>query len=190
MKQIFMPLLSLVLLASACIKKVDTCPAGPESPLPGFLAKTTFDAGNPLRQTSVPTDEMGYKFKVLKNGIITGFSVKIPNVDDEVPVTLWDGNSNMAIKTMLVNVTASDFTTKVSFSPISVSAGSIYYISMNANNYFSYSNFNQGTSYPISTCNIEVLSAVTAPGFGTKFPGSNLGVNKFYGDVDIIFEAQ
>jgi hypothetical protein len=190
MKHLLLPVLSIIIFANACVKKTDTCPAGPESPLPGFLAKTTFDASSPLRQTSVPTDEMGYKFKVLKNGSITGVSIKLPAVASDVPVTLWDGNTNMAIKTVKINVNASDFTTKVSFSPISVTAGSVYYISMNSNNYFYYSNFNQGTAYPISSCNIEVLSAVTAPGFGTKFPGSNLGNNKFYGDVDIIFEAQ
>jgi hypothetical protein len=188
-KLTFMITLGCITYAS-CIKKVntDTCPAGPESPLNGFIANSNFNGVAPLRQQSVPTDEIGFTFRPKVNGRITAFKLKVPNTVSDVPVTLWDGTSKMKIKTVLMNTNASDAVATTNITPIEVLAGATYVISMNSNNSYDYFNTNAGTAYPISVCNIDVLNCCYNFGFGTAYPGGVYANTKFRAGVDFIFE--
>jgi hypothetical protein len=180
-----------LLIISACsvFSCTRKCVKGPESPLASFLAKSTFSQTDPLRQQGVPSDEIGFRFRPKVNGSITAFSVKIPNVAADVPVTLWDGVTNMPLKTILINVTASDFVTTVPTSAIPLVAGREYVMSMNTSNSYDYQNADNATAYPITVCNIEILNACYNFGFGTSFPGQKFENTKFRGNVDFVFEA-
>jgi hypothetical protein len=186
MKKVVFALLLLSVALISCTKK---CVKGPESPLTGFLAKSTFLRNEPLRQQGVPTDEIGFTFRPKVNGTITAFSIKVPNTVVDVPVTLWDGESKAQIKTVLISTTASDLLATKTITPIAVAAGKTYVISMNTNNSYDYQNADAGTAYPITVCNIDILNCCYNFGFGTSYPGGVYANTKFRGHVDFTFEA-
>jgi hypothetical protein len=191
MKKIYFGLIIVCIATASCIKTntTPTCPKGPESPLSGFLAKSTFLKNEPLRQQGIATDEIGFTFRPKVNGNITAFSIKVPNVAEDVPVTLWDGTSKAQIKTILISTTASDLLATKSITPIPVTAGKTYVISMNTNNSYDYQNADAGTAYPITVCNIDILNCCYNFGFGTSYPGGTYSNTKFRGHVDFTFEA-
>jgi hypothetical protein len=186
MKKFAFALLITSFALVSCTKK---CVKGPESPLSGFLSKSTFLKNEPLRQQSVPTDEIGFTFRPKVNGTITAFSIKVPNAVMDVPVTLWDGTSKAQIKTILISTTAADLVATTSITPIPVTAGKTYLISMNSNNSYDYQNADAGTAYPITVCNIDILNCCYNFGFGTSYPGAVYANTKFRGHVDFTFEA-
>jgi hypothetical protein len=186
MKRIILPLSIIAITILSCAKK---CPVGPESPMSAFLSKSTFSANEPLRQQSVPSDEIGYTFSPKKNGKISELSAKIPNTDNDLPITLWDETTHLVLKTIHLNVIASDIETREAITPIPVIAGHKYVISMNTRNSYDYQNADNGNSYPTTVCNIDIINANYNGGFGTAYPGTIVANTKFRAFVNFTYTA-
>ncbi len=189
MKTILLSLFTVAMCLGACKKKSTTCPVGPERPLIQFLATSSLNKNEPLRQQGVPTDEIGWTFRPKVNGKLTSVVVKVPNTVIDIPVTIWDNSTKQAITTLNVTTTASDKEAVVPITPLQLVAGKQYVISMNTNNSYDYQNADQGVSYPYTVCNIDILSANYNFGFGTAFPGATMANTKFRAFVDFVFIA-
>ncbi len=194
MKRVIL-LLSLISVGFCQCKKktaaTETKTYTEESPLRGFLQQS---GGDQYISTSIyPSGTYyanGFAFKILQKGILKAFKVKLPASDPNLIITLWDVSTADAVKSEVMNISNANTEITKSITPIQLSVGKEYIISMKAKSEFSYRRSDtKDLVYPQKVGNISVLRSFSDYK-NDYMPDSISGpaTNYFYGDIDFVFQ--
>jgi hypothetical protein len=157
-----------------------------ENPLAGYLKGAGYKMNGKSSEIAVPSDEMGFSFMPLTDGIITDITVKIPAVRQDLPVTIWDKKSVRKLINEEVNVAVADKLYTFPIKPLRVFKNTEYIISMNTNSY--YGEYKAGgASYPVKVGNILVTNFCYNDGVQKKMPIRN-DVNHYKGNISFNFQ--
>jgi hypothetical protein len=184
-------LLVAALIASACSGDADenSPQFDEENPLPEFLITTEFDQDQIAYIDDNNNYEMGFGFKPAVTGKINALVIKIPDVRDDVRVTIWDVATATPIHTELIDVPQAAVNTTKNITPILLEQGKEYTITMNSSDYyFRYkANNPDPPTYPIPIGNIVFTASYCDMGPQQIMPTVG-GVNSYFGDVSFVFE--
>ena len=174
-------LIAAGLITLSCSKDSPTTTSTPTAPniqeenfLDGFLATSGFN------QKTTPfvndgTFEYGWEFEPLVKGKITSVKVKLPDVVNELRITIWDKMTGTALKTDIVNVTTVNTVFIFDIADLDVIKNKQYAITMNANDFYQRTrNDNSAVIYPITVGNIKILSNKYVAGSSQTYPTNEL----------------
>jgi hypothetical protein len=158
----------------------------PESPLQGYLTNSGFN--EQIDEVIDGSDqEYGFKFRPTVTGAITTLSVKIPDVNNNLRVTVWDVASQTAIKTETFNITSSGVAVAKAISPLPLVKDKEYMITINSADYYEHSKDDgSNATYPLSVGNIQITGFASTNGLLQTFPTTASG-NFYAGDVNFTF---
>jgi uncharacterized protein DUF4082 len=182
-------ILCVAAIAISCDKDDDnnnTPVYQPESPLQGYLTTSGFN-----QETDEIVNggdyEYGYRFRPTVTGAITAISVKIPDVNEALRVTIWDVATQEPIKTETFNVTSSGVAVVKAISPLALTKDKEYLISINSADYYEhYKTDNSNATYPISVGNIQITGYAFSNGLLQTFPATT-DPSYYAGDVNFTF---
>jgi hypothetical protein len=191
----FKPLL-IVLFAfgaitfTSCSKDDDPAPYvfPSENPLSGFLSDSGFDEVETENVDQLSNRELGYRFRPTATGAIIALAARIPAVNSNLRVTIWDAESQEVLKTELFNITSSGIAVTKSIAPVPLVKDHEYMVTMNTNDWYDYRRTDDGSaSYPVTEANIQVIGFGYAIGTGQTFPNFT-ATNYVNGDVSFTFQ--
>lgn len=186
----FMLALSTVALATSCSKDDDEQPTpvvyNEENPLDkyhelaGFTTTSNFiNAGD---------YEFGLTFSPNVKGKINALVVKLPDVNTNLKVTIWDFNTKTVLRTETVSVPTANTVVTKSIPELSLEKDKKYVITMNSNDWYKRSKAdNSNATYPITSGNIKVLEYRWIGGTTQVFP-TNVSLNYNGGDLSFNFQ--
>ncbi len=157
-----------------------------ENPLAGYLKAAGYKMNGKTSEIGVPSDELGFSFKPLADGIITDITVKIPAVRQDLPVTIWDKETVEQLVSEELNVSVADKPFTFPIRPLRVYKNKEYIISMNTNSYYGEYKAT-GASYPIKVGNILVTNFCYNDGVQKKIPLRN-DPNHYKGNLSFNFK--
>ncbi|NGF57532.1 DUF4082 domain-containing protein, partial [Parapedobacter sp. SGR-10] len=133
--------------------------------------------------------EQGLKFKPKVKGKINAVTLKIPDNESNVRVTIWNADTKAVIRTITVQSVIAHTEARHDIDPLDIVPTETYIISFNGND--TYSRHRTGfseASYPIDAGNISVLSAHYIGGQTQAFPTITMLNNVYWGDVSFVFQ--
>lgn len=170
-----------LLLASCASDNDDAVQDAPmvavtENPLPGFLSQHHFDDNTITYIDDNNNYEMGFAFRPLVAGQINAVVLKVPQANSGIRVTIWDTETESALRTIYVPAPAAAFTTQT-IDPLALEQGKEYMITMNANDYyFGILNFlPEPLEYPYVYGHISITgSAIDMSNSGQQMPAADM----------------
>ena len=159
-----------------------------ENPLTGYLSQTGFDEVTVLRTNQSSYYEQGLSFTPKVKGQINAITVKAPNANPSLKITLWDFDAQTVLRTETVNVVNANTEYTFPITALTLTKDKHYMISMNTNNdYYRYRTDVNNVIYPILIGNIEINSYQWRTGNSQIFP--NITENHIYvGDCSFVFQ--
>ncbi|WES98538.1 hypothetical protein P2W68_02755 [Chryseobacterium arthrosphaerae] len=146
----------------------------------GFTVTTNFiNSGN---------YEFGLAFSPDVKGKMTAITVKLPDTNASLRVTVWDYTAKTVLRTETVNVTASNTLITKEISELALEKDKKYMITMNSNDWYKRSKpDNTNAVYPITAGNIKILEYKWGSGTAQTFPAmTSLDYNG--GDLSFNFQ--
>ncbi len=179
----------------ACKKKTDEVPLEQYS-LTGFLKKTGFNQkvvteNNPSNMSF----EIGILFKPLKEGSLTAFKIRLPSVNNNYKILLWDVATQQPILSQVCNYTSLNSeaiftlptpTTLVKNKTYCIS----YLLSPNSTIFRNERNDRSDANFPVIFNDIKILALSEAPPSTPNlrtFPSIPI-TDSYYGDVSFNFQ--
>lgn len=150
--------------------------------LSGFSAKTNF--------INSGTYESSLAFSPLVKGEIKALTIKLPDANPTLKVTIWDYDTKTALRTETLEVTAANTQILKSIAPLSLEKDKKYIISMNSNDWYKmYKPDASNAAYPITAGNIKFIEYrwVSAISGTPKFP-TNVSLDYNAGDLSFVFQ--
>ena len=158
----------------------------PENPLGNYLINSGF-AENANDVIDFGDFEIGYEFTPLAPGKITELTVKIPDVNPAVRVTIWDAATQTPIVTETLNVTTAGTAVTKAIAPLILLSGKTYAISMQTDSWISHQKTDlTPATYPVAAGNISILKYVYLAGTAQTYP-TDTGNAAYSGDVSFSF---
>jgi hypothetical protein len=180
---------SIFALASCKKDKTVTEPAknyNEENPFDTFVAQSGFSVSAPV--TSGNIVESGLAFSPNVTGKMKAITVKIPNINSKLLITIWDYDTQNVIRSETINVSAANTLTTKTISDFVLQKDKKYVISMNSNDYYHRNKpDNSSPVYPITAGNIKILEYRETTTLTQKFPASKY-TSYFNGDLSFIFQ--
>jgi hypothetical protein len=189
----FRPLLMVLFAAitfASCDKDDDNVPYvfPSENPLMGFLEDSGFGQVVTENTDQALNRELGFRFRPTATGAITALAVRIPAVNSNLRVTIWDAETQEILKTESFNIASSGVAVTKSIVAVGLLKDHEYMVTMNTNDWYTHSRTDDANaSYPFTEANIQVLGYGYAIGTGQTFPTLSSG-NSFDGDVSFTFQ--
>ncbi|WP_203258720.1 DUF4082 domain-containing protein [Hyunsoonleella ulvae] len=155
--KVFFAALAIIMSISSCSKDDDSIQyieADPQFPMKTLLESGAVELTG-TKVNWVNTYELGYEFKTFKNGKITALGVRIPD-NGEFRVTLWNSDTEEILVTQNV-ISTSGLISFEDIAPVQISSGTRYFISVNTNSYYIFSN-DGNIIFPAETDDIIILS--------------------------------
>lgn len=183
-------ILILLLFLTSCSKDDDPTPNVPvyneENPLQSFLTTTGFNQQT-MVQTATNDLLAGLSFKPTVTGKINSLLVKLPVINNNLKVSIWDNATGNLLRQEIVNVTSANTEITTQITPLQLEKDKIYVISMQTNTAFvRYRTDQTNASFPITAGNIQILSYREGTSM-TTIPADNY-YNLYAGDC--IFKFQ
>ncbi len=155
-------ILILLLFLTSCSKDDDPTPNVPvyneENPLQSFLTTTGFNQQT-MEQTATNDLLAGLSFKPTVTGKINSILVKLPAINNNLKVSIWDNATGNLLRQEIVNVTSANTEITTQITPLQLEKDKIYVISMQTNTAFvRYRTDQTNASFPITSGNIQILS--------------------------------
>ncbi|PIF45560.1 hypothetical protein CLU96_2569 [Chryseobacterium sp. 52] len=146
----------------------------------GFTATTNFiNAGD---------YEFGLAFSPNVKGRISAINVKLPEVNANLKVTIWDYTTKEIVRTEIVNVSSSNTMISKNIAEIMLEKDRKYLITMNSNDWYKKNKpDNTNTVYPITAGNIKFLEYRWGGGATQVYP-ANVSLNYNGGDLSFNFQ--
>lgn len=184
-------LLCILLFSFACSKDEDSKSAQlpEENPLQEYLANAGFNNAY-TTIAGFGNYELGFTFKPLVNGKINSIVIKLPDVRNNIRVTLWDLQTHAILFEDNFNVSVAGIDTVFDIEPLSLIGNKEYVISMNTDSsYINSSNlFNPvDATYPITVGNISILNARSKSGAEQLFPDT-ISTSSYSGNCSFNFQ--
>lgn len=174
------------MFATSCKKKDNKTIFPEENPLnsyhtqAGFTTITDFvDAGS---------YEFGLVFSPNVKGQINAITVKLPDVNPSLKVTIWDYVTQTVLLTEIVNVSTSNTIITKAILAFALEKDKKYLITMNSNDWYKKAKAdNSNATYPITAGNIKFLEYRWGSGNTQTFP-SNVSLDYNAGDLSFVFQ--
>lgn len=190
MKKTIIILLFTIVIIS-CSKEENKTPIiyGEENPLNGFLSQLfyyeeTYTYINELGGIA----QVGMSFTPLVKGKINAIVVKIPSVNNNLKVAIWDKQTRAKLRVEYLNVTsANSFITK-EITPLELTKDKEYVITMFSDDYYARNRTDNAVGeFPVISGNIKMTKSVSGEGETELFPlgGSS---NQYFGDCSFNFQ--
>ncbi|OEK08491.1 hypothetical protein A8C32_03300 [Flavivirga aquatica] len=188
MQKLILGLIFLGILFISCSKNDDEISIIEEEELaPQYPMKSVIESGhmqvNYQKVDGASTFEIGYKFKSFKNGKITALGIRVPN-NDVYRVTLW----NVETETILTTANITSSSGLLSFKdiePININSGITYFVSVNTNDYYQFTNSGNDL-FPVESEDIIILAYGSNFGTSQTLPVMFSKVS-YLGVVDVKF---
>jgi hypothetical protein len=190
MKKTIIILLFTIVIIS-CSKEENKTPIiyGEENPLNGFLSQLfyyeeTYTYINELGGIA----QVGMSFTPLVKGKINAIVVKIPTINNNLKVAIWDKQTRAKLRVEYLNVTsANSFITK-EITPLELSKDKEYVITMFSDDYYARNRTDNAVGeFPVISGNIKMTKSVTGEGETELYPLSGSG-NQYFGDCSFNFQ--
>jgi len=132
--------------------------------------------------------EFGLVFSPNVKGKINSLFVRLPDVNPNLKVTIWDYDAKTVLRTELMNVSSTNTMINKSISELPLEKDKKYLITMNSNDWYKRSKAdNSNTTYPIMAGNIKFWEYRWAAGETQIFP-TNVALNYNAGDLSFNFQ--
>lgn len=134
--------------------------------------------------------ESSLAFSPLVKGEIKALTIKLPDANPALKVTIWDYDTKTALRTETVEVTTANTQILKSIAPLSLEKDKKYIISMNSNDWYNMQKPDRSNaSYPITAGNIKFIeyrwvSAIS----GTPKSPTNVSLDYNAGDLSFVFQ--
>lgn len=180
----------LLFLVTSCSKDDEPTPNVPvfneENPLQSFLTTTGFNQQT-MEQTATNDLLAGLSFKPTVTGKINSLLVKLPVINNNLKVTIWDNATGNLLRQEIINVTSANTEIATQITPLQLEKDKVYVIAMQTNTAFvRYRTDQANASFPITAGNIQILSY--REGTSTTTIPNNNYYNLYAGDC--IFKFQ
>lgn len=164
-------ILCVAAMAVSCNKDEDDPIVYPqENPLQGYLTASGFDE-EVTTTTDAVASEFGFRFRPTVTGVITGLTVRIPDVNSNLRVTIWDVETGEVVKTELFNVASSGVAMTKAITALALTKDKEYMITMNSGDYYTHERTNgSDASYPYTVGNIQITGSGYAIGTDQTLP--------------------
>ncbi len=182
---------SVVLLIAGCSKDDDSVNAPQENPivdvLPAYLELAGFSSYTTAKNSV--DYEFGHSFIPTADGKIIAISVKIPDIRQNIRITLWDKATRTILRSELMDITSSDVEITKQITDLSLVKDKEYMLTFNTNDWYTRSKkvFTSPAAYPIIVGDIKIT------GFGSKMTANQEMPNYFvtnYCSGDLSFKFQ
>lgn len=152
----------LLLFLTSCSNDDEPTPNTPvyneENPLQSFLTTSGFNQQT-MEQTATNDLLAGLSFKPTVTGKINSLLVKLPVINNNLKVTIWDNATGNLLRQEIVNVTSANTEIATQITPLQLEKDKIYVIAMQTNTAFvRYKTDQTNASFPITAGNIQILS--------------------------------
>ena len=132
--------------------------------------------------------QVGMSFTPLVKGKINAIVVKIPSVNNNLKVAIWDKQTRAKLRVEYLNVTsANSFITK-EITPLELTKDKEYVITMFSDDYYARNRTDNAVGeFPVISGNIKMTKSVSGEGETELFPlgGSS---NQYFGDCSFNFQ--
>ncbi|MDN5477898.1 MAG: DUF4082 domain-containing protein [Chryseobacterium sp.] len=183
--------LNSVFLITSCSKNDDESIPQPivyaeENP----LAKYQENAGFTMTTNFINSGnyEFGLVFSPNVKGKINAITLRLPDVNPDLKVTIWDYNAKTVLRTEMVNVSASNTLFTKVIAELALEKDKKYVITMNSNDWYKKTRpDNSNAVYPITAGNIKFLEYRWLSTSSQIFP-TNISLNYNGGDLSFNFQ--
>ena len=174
-------LISAVLITLSCSKE-NSAPAPvtatsnvqEENFFEGFLTSTSFSQKT-TSNVNESDYEFGFEFEPLVKGKITVLKVKLPDIRNDLKVTIWDKLTGNILRTEILNVSAVNTVFTFDIIDLELVKNKQYAITMNSNDFYFRSKSNDSPiTYPITVGNFKILSNKYILGATQTYPTTEL----------------
>ncbi|WP_394776608.1 hypothetical protein [Flavobacterium sp.] len=191
LKTIF-TILAVAILTISCSSdddKADPIVYNAENPLDLYLSGSGFNQKS-IDLKDAGMYEYGFSFKPTVNGKITSFFAKIPDVNVNLRITLWDVATKTVIKSETMNVSIANMSFQKTIVPIPLVKDKEYFLTVNSDDWIKRTKTDgSATTYPIIAGNITITgyAYISSTAAQTLFPTSSS--NTYYaGDTSFLFQ--
>ncbi|HBV15278.1 hypothetical protein [Chryseobacterium carnipullorum] len=183
--------LNSVFLITSCSKNDDESIPQPivyaeENP----LAKYQENAGFTMTTNFINSGnyEFGLVFSPNVKGKINAITLRLPDVNPDLKVTIWDYTAKTVLRTEMVNVSASNTLFTKVIAELALEKDKKYVITMNSNDWYKKTRpDNSNAVYPITAGNIKFLEYRWLSTSSQIFP-TNISLNYNGGDLSFNFQ--
>lgn len=179
-------LLAFGMLFTACSKDDNKGGFPEENPLAKYYEATGFTNSTNLINGS--SSEFGLAFSPKVKGKINALTVRIPDANPNLRVTIWDYDQKIILRTEFVNVATANTEVVKSISAMDLEKDKKYMITMNSNDFYKKARAdNSAATYPVTAGNIVFHSYAWISASGQTFPTS---IDYTYngGDLSFVFQ--
>jgi PBP1b-binding outer membrane lipoprotein LpoB len=131
-----------------------------ENPLPNYLNVTQYNEQTTVFTNIAVEKEIGYFFEPLRKGKINSLVVKLPTVETNLEVRIWDLVTHTVVRTEIVNVNIANSTIVKDIVPLELVKNRNYAITMITNNYYAKSKIDFGViNHPVTIGNFKIYGS-------------------------------
>ncbi|THD33239.1 hypothetical protein [uncultured Flavobacterium sp.] len=178
----------LAILAISCSSD-DSKPAPSypvENPLESYYTQTGFTTSSNFINSG--SYEFGLAFSPNVKGVMKAITVKLPDANPALRVTIWDYTTKEVIKTETVNVASANTLVSHPISDLALEKDKKYMITMNSNDWYKRNKAdNTNATYPVTAGNINFLEYRWLSGTAQTFP-TTVSANYNAGDLSFDFK--
>ncbi|GEC77871.1 DUF4082 domain-containing protein [Flavobacterium aquatile] len=155
MRNYFRILVMLFVIIAALSCSTDNSDAT-ENPLKDYIKNAGFDQQEPPHINS-NYFEFGLRFIPNTNGVIKKITVKLPDNQTNLRVTIWDVATQAVYKTEIITYVKADKETSKNITPLSLTKDKEYMITCCANDWYYYKKSDDSSvTYPVIVGNISI----------------------------------
>ncbi|MGG5207359.1 hypothetical protein ACQWU4_00330 [Chryseobacterium sp. MIQD13] len=184
-------ILNSVFLITSCSKDDDEQVPEPivyaeENPLNKYHENAGFDTTTNFINSG--NYEFGLAFYPNVKGKINAITIKLPDANPNLKITIWDYTAKTVLRTEMVNVSAANTLMTKAIEELALEKDKKYMITMNSNDWYKRTKpDNSDAVYPITAGNIKFLEYRWMSTSAQAFP-TNVSLNYNGGDLSFNFQ--
>jgi hypothetical protein len=187
-KTIYTAILFLIfgMVATSCKKEDEPKSFPTENPLELFHTNAGFTTVTNFINSG--SFEFGLVFSPNVKGKINAITVKLPDTNASLKVTIWDYSEKTVLRTEIVNVATANTLTTKAITEINLEKDKKYMITMNSNDWYKKNKAdNSDAAYPITAGNIKFHEYRWLGTSNQTFP-TNIDLDYNAGDLSFDFQ--
>jgi anaerobic ribonucleoside-triphosphate reductase len=150
--------LGLVLIANIACNKPSTEVFIAENPIDSFLMSTGYNQKDSAVYFDKPW-EMGFTFTPMVEGNISALTIKLPELNHSLRVSIWDANTFKILQSEIVDIKTANTNYSISIEPLQLIKFNNYIISFLTKDVFVKSRLDKkGAKFPVRCGNVDITS--------------------------------
>ncbi len=158
-----------------------------QNPLDGYLSATGFNQSSTI-YTNAGSYEFGVEFTPNVKGKIKAITAKLPAINNNLKVTIWDATTKTVLRTEVINVSSVNTLITATISDLALEKDKKYAITMNSDDWYQRNKTDlSNTTYPVTSGNITIHRYGYRTGSTQTYPTS-FPVSYYAGDLSFVFQ--